>query len=1124
MTSQSVPEMSGQLSRSLMCLLLILPGLAFSHSNLHSDTRFDRIGVENGLSNGSVNAIFQDNTGFMWFGTEDGLNRYDGRNFVVYRHEPGNPNSLSSSNFGAILQDSRGRLWLGTWGGGLNRLDLETGVFMRYQTNDARHGAFRGLRTEFIFEDSQGDIWIGTESSGLNRYLSEQDRFENFSHDPANPQSLASDSVKAIAESPDGKIWIGTDDGLYLFMPAANRFERQAVPGSRFEGSERIRSIAPGENGTLWIGTRGDGLKLFDPLAGTWTELRHDPANSDGLSENAIARVFVDSTGAVWVATYTSGLDKLDPETGQFRHFDYITEADDEGVSFRRMDAIYEDRGGVLWFGTRGGGINKAAVRPKGFKNYRYRPGEAHGLPHPTVRSIAGRASSDSGSLWVGTDGGGLARYDMSEGHFEVFGPGEGAPEGLKDGRVWATLVDSRARVWVGTYSTGLYLLKDATPPGIFRRFAHEPGRADSLSSDRVHALLETRDEELWIGTVNGLNRLRSLSPGGASFQRYMYQPNDPSSLSSSHITALLQDKAGKIWVGTLEGLNVLDPETGTATRYLYDPDDPGTVSTNHIMSLFEDASGTIWVGTDEGGLDRFDRQNKRFVRLSSINEQSGGKIAGMAGDTGGQLWLGTGRGLGRFDFESGDIRSFGASDGLRTLSFLRGAAFVSGSGELFFGGLRGMVSFIPAEILENLQPPALAFTSISRFDQGAEIPVEHGAGGDLISLDHDAAFIRFEFAALDYLNPMGNQYAYKLEGVDRDWVRAGNQNTATYSGLKPGEYLFRARGSNGDGAWNEAGIEMRVLIWPPYWQTWWFRTFAVLIAGLLVYSLFLLRVSGIRAKNLQLEHLNDRLLTQIRERNRIEGERESLIVELEGRNAEMERFTYTVSHDLKSPLITIRGFLGLLREDYTADRKEQVAADLDKIESATMKMNQLLDELLQLSRAGRAIDKLEEVGFREVVDEVLKLARGELDAREVNVIVLDPLPTVFADRVRLTEVVLNLVTNATRFMGDQAHPEIEIGVRNTDELAIFFIRDNGIGIDPAHQQQVFDLFERLNPETPGTGIGLALVRRIIEMHGGEVWVESAGPGQGSTFCFTLPVRGGPMGNGLAADGARTDA
>jgi len=385
----------------------------------------------------------------------------------------------------------------------------------------------------------------------------------------------------------------------------------------------------------------------------------------------------------------------------------------------------------------------------------------------------------------------------------------------------------------------------------------------------------------------------------------------------------------------------------------------------------------------------------------------------------------------------------------------------------------------------------------------------KHITTADRIQLRYDQSVISFSFAALNYRSPEKNQYAYRMEPFDKGWQYVGTKRTATYTNLDPGHYIFRVKGANNSGVWNEEGVAINIVITPPFWATWWFRgVLALFIVGGLM-GAYRRRVQTFEKRQQELEsQVADRTkaLNEANEALNATNETvEKTNQQLEAKNEELERFAYTVSHDLKSPLVTIRGFLGLLKKDIATDDQQRMQRDFDQIINATDKMQRLLDELLRLSRVGRSAHVSETVSLAELADEAVALVSGHIAEGGVEVKVLPDLPVVLGDRVRLTEVFQNLIANAVKYMGDQTEPRIEIGARSTDAEVVCFVRDNGMGIDPRYHEKVFGLFERLDASNEGTGIGLALVKRIIEVHGGRVWVESEGRGQGSTFLFTLP-------------------
>lgn len=1077
----------------------ILPGPAPAQER----QSFRHVSVEQGLSHGAVRDIMQDRQGFMWIATEDGLNRYDGINLKVFRHEHGNPNSLSSSNFGKLIQDRDGIMWYGTWGGGLNRYDPITDTFTHFRFDPADSTSISQDRTEALFEDRFGDIWVGTPDRGLNRFHRETERFTRYRHDPDDPGSLGSDAVKAIIESDDGRLWIATDAGLAVLDRSTETFEHfRHDPGDRTTlGSDLIRSLARDTSGALWVGTRGGGLNLFDPATGRVRRFRHDPRDPTTLSDDEIAHVFVDSRGTLWIGTYDEGVDRFDAETESFRHFRHDIR-DRATLSNDRVEVIFEDRTGVLWFGTVGGGVDRIDLKPRKFVNYWHDPLASSTLPHPTVRSIA---NAEADSLWVGTDGGGLSLLDEDGRVVRTFSP-ELGPDGRRGERVWAILPAGPDSVWIGTYGTGLVLMHRRGGRTRFQHFAAQPGVDGALQDPDVKALARDRQGAIWVGTTNGLYRVDG-DESAVNFERFSHDAADPNSLAGDYINALEVDGGGFLWVGTLHGLDRLDPRTGQVRHFPADPSQDQGLSAPIITTILESLAfpGTLWIGTEDGGLNRLDPDSGVVAHYSVGATLSSNAISGMVEDRHGALWLSTSQGISRFDPTTESFTHYSIADGLVSHSFMPNASVRRPDGRIFFGGINGLASFVPDSVLANPFIPPVVLTSFRVFTEEIKLegPLQMAARVDL---PHDRNFVAIDFAALDYSTPEKNRYTYRLFGVDPEWIDAGNRTFASYPALPPGHYTFWVRGSNNDGVWNHTGATIEIVVHPAWWSTWWFRTIALLMFSVTVVRVFQYRTKRIRERSLELEAINASLSDQMFKRRWAEEQRERLIPELEARNTELERFTYTVSHDLKSPLVTITGFLGILERDLADNDTEGVSRDVDQIRTAAGRMQQLLDELLDLSRAGRLVNPPTVVDLGEVVEEAVALLEGQAADRGVTITIDRDMPVVYGDRVRLLQVFQNLVQNGIKFMGDQDDPRVDIGARQQDQEWVISVRDNGAGINPAYHEKIFGLFDQLEPDQEGTGIGLALVHRIVEVHGGRVWVESDGEGNGSLFCFTLPL------------------
>ncbi len=1059
------------------------------------DGRFEHLSVEHGLSHGTVYSIVQDQAGFLWLGTEDGLSRYDGLSVEVIRHDPSDPNSLASSNFGEVYQDRAGIFWFGTWGGGLDRYDPATGVYRHFRHDGGDPASLSQDRIEVLLQDSAGTLWVGTEEAGLNRFDPGPETFVRYRHDGGDPRSLPSDEVRAIAEDRAGTLWVGTNGGLSRFDRATEGFESHvhdpADPASL--SHDRVRGIVHSRFGFLWIGTRGGGLNRFEPATGQFRRVR--PASgSPGPWIDAIACLHEDASGVLWIGTYDAGLSRFDPATGHLTTYRHDSQ-DPGAFASDRVETIYEDRANVLWLGTRGSGADRLDLKPAKFTSYRHQTGGA-GLPAAAVRAIAGDPEAAGGDLWIGTDGGGLARLDRATGSFQHVRHDPADDGSLSDDHVWSLLVDRSGTLWVGTYTGGLNRRVAGDGGDRFEHYRHRPGDPTSLSHDRIQVIYQDRGGEVWLGTASGLNR---AAPGaaGLEFESFRHHPGDPASLSDDYVVSLLEDSAGTLWIGTRHGLHAQDGERGR-----FRLSGGGALATDLIQVIFEDEARArvLWVGTEDSGLHRLDLATGDSRQFLIADGLPSNVIDGILQDRAARLWLSTSRGLSRFDPVRETFRNYDSSDGLDSHSFVRAACLKTRDGEMFFGGVTSLTSLVPDLVRDSPHRPPVVLTSLRVFDRDLELdgPL---AALEAIELGHRQNFISLEFAALDFTAPEKNEYAYRLEGVDQDWIQAGRRSYASYAHLDPGRYVFRVKAANSDGVWNEQGRSLAILVAPPWWRSWWFRAAALGALGLSLFAVHRARIRGMRFRTLLLEE-------RIAERERAAAEQERLIEELEIKNAEMERFTYTVSHDLKSPLVTIKGFLGFLRQDAAAGKAERMERDMAKIGAAADRMGRLLDELLELSRIGRIINPASEQSLTELAREAAEVVAGQIGERGVEVEIAGDMPVVIGDRQRLVEVLQNLIDNGVKFMAEEPSPRIEIGFRENGEETVFTVRDNGQGIDPEYQDKVFELFERLDLETDGTGIGLALVKLIVEVHGGRVWVESDGPGCGSTFCFTLPVAG----------------
>ncbi|MGE5681505.1 MAG: two-component regulator propeller domain-containing protein [Bacillota bacterium] len=849
-------------SAVLACFLWILVLSGFSYSQ-RGFINFEHISIEQGLSQSSVNCILQDSKGFIWIGTADGLNRYDGYSFKVFRSNPLRQGSISDNGVTAIYEDKEGNIWIGTILGYLNRFDRSTEQFTKYTLSSdslfAGSGAMGNLAeypltfSRFndnsitaIYGDRSGEIWFGTWGKGLFKFDRYKKSFTNYSHNEKNPNTLSSNRVLSIIEDKSRNLWVATFGGgvnkvirIYQTGQVKERLDfihYVNVPEDDNSLSDnRVISVLEDRDGAIWAGTFGGGLnKLLLSKAGAFIPeknnpdvkfirfLRDDKKNS--VSSNRIMRIIQDQFGQIWIATFGGGLNRLDPVSQKFSVFKHDP-LDPNSLSDNDIISLYEDRTGIVWIGTHlGKGINRYDRSRNKFLHYKNIPDDKNSLSDNVVWSFA---EDKDGDIWIGTYRGGLNRFDRRSKKFTYYKHDPKNPYSLSSNHVRSVYIDSRQRIWVGTYSAGLNLFDKKT--GRFLNFRHKSEDPSSLSENQVLSILEDKSGTIWIGTFGGgLDKLvYDVVKKTYSFVHYANDPKNPESLSDNRIYKLFQDNSGHIWVGTFGGgLCQFDPQTGRFTRYKHNTEDKTSLSENRVISIYEDKNGFLWIGTYGGGLNRFDAKTGKFTKITE-DDTPNSVIYGVLEDTNNYLWLSSDNGLLKVHMTDRHFVHYDMHDGLQSMEFSGGAYLKTRSGEMYFGGINGFNCFYPDSINENSHIPPLAISSFKIFNREVDGPK------DKIVLESKHNFFTFEFAALDYTNSEQNRYAYKLEGFDNEWhYTDASRRFASYTNLDPGKYVFKLRGSNNDGIWNEEGIEVPIVILPPFYKTWWFILFAFILVG----------------------------------------------------------------------------------------------------------------------------------------------------------------------------------------------------------------------------------------------------------------------------------------------------
>jgi transcriptional regulator with GAF, ATPase, and Fis domain/ligand-binding sensor domain-containing protein len=802
-----------------VCLLLFLCCPNPAAADDAGSVRFRTVGRADGLSQSSVQAIAQDPDGYVWLGTQEGLNRYDGFEFLVLAHDSDDPGSLADAGIRSLFVDRSGVLWVGTDMGGLSRYDNASRSFTNFLHDPSDPASIASNRVRVVFEDSRGRLWVGTDGSGLDQFDRGTSTFRHLMNEPGNPGSLSDNHVWAIAEDGAGGIWVGAKDGLNRLEPGAasfTRFEHDPGDPASISG-DSVRALFADRDGSVWIGTESNGLNRYDAVSATFERFVHDPQDVFSISSDSITAIFEDSSGVLWVGTL-EGLNARSPRGHGFEPYVHDP-ADRHSLPHSAVLSIAEDRGNMLWIGTYDGlGLQDQATRA--MLHYRHDSADDDTLSENTVTSFA---DSGDGRIWVGTFGGGLNLLDPATGHFEHRMHDLDDERSLSSDHVISLHVDRRGILWAGTRASGLNRYDPET--GSYTHFRHDPDDPASLSSDAVAAILEDTDGGLWIGSFRG--GLDYFDRETATFRRFPAEPDDPSALSSDRIRVLFEESAGLIWIGTQGGgLNRFDRATGEFASYRAQPDRPDGLSSDEILMIQEDARGDLWIGTKGGGLNLWRQADRRqgrpvFRRFSELDGLPSSTIYSGIWDQAGHLWLSTARGLSQLDVTTLGFRNYDVSHGLQGDEFNHAAGFRSADGTLYFGGMNGFNAFDPLA-MELARPPPQAVIKAAWIlgeTSASELPLSPVAP---VELEYSQNTVTIEFVALDYVAPERNRYVYRLDGLDDGWIDAGPRRQVTFAKLPAGEYTFRVRAANTAGAWSERDAVFRFAVLPAPWKTWW--------------------------------------------------------------------------------------------------------------------------------------------------------------------------------------------------------------------------------------------------------------------------------------------------------------
>jgi signal transduction histidine kinase/ligand-binding sensor domain-containing protein/CheY-like chemotaxis protein len=1103
--------------RYYLCALLLLfhSILAYPQSEHLS---FEHLGTAQGLSHSNVICTLQDSRGFMWFGTREGLNKYDGYLFTVYRNKIGDDRSLTNNLVNAIVEDDKGYLWIGTWGGGLDRYDRRTDQFVHFRHNPADPNSLSSNLVLSLLRDSRGYIWIGTEDGGLNR-MDSTGRCVHYIHDPKDEHSLAGNYVKALCEDADHQIWAGTASGLCRLDRKTGAFYRwvhnENIPTSINNNS--ITSLFVDSRHRLWIGTY-NGLDCYDRETSGFRHYQKGSHSATGITNNTINSVTEDGDGSIWIGTENDGLVVLDPETGNWKHYLH-DEVDASSIGTNSLYGICRDSKKNMWVGSFNGGVDFVNRDARKFAHYKHNS-SPYSLSNNHVLCIY---EDHRDNLWIGTDGGGLNLLDRKTGRFTHFRHVAGKSASICGDYVLRVLEDSRHNLWVGTWADGLTIYNPQR--NTYTHYKNNPNDSHSLRSNNIWALCEDSRHRMWLGTYGG--GLELYDPSIRGFIHYQHDDEDTTSLGNDKIHVIFEDTKGRIWIGTDGGgLDQLDPEQGKFRHYRH-REGGNSLCSNYVNGIFEDRAGSLWITTTEGMSKMSDG---RFVTFTTRDGLPDDVIFGFLEDSAGVRWISTNKGLCRWDTVNRKIKNYGVYDGLQANEFKENAWCRSRNGLMYFGGGNGFNVISPEHMRSEPFDPPLVMTSFQIFNR--EVPI--GQDGEMasplsiaigetksIELPYRNSVITFIFATLNFTDREKKKYAFKLDGFDKSWNYVNLKRSVTYTNLDPGTYTFRARGLTNDGEWSDRILTLKIVISPAWWMTWWFRISLIALILACVFVFYRLRLRTMNQLNRELERqVRERteLLTTLSEEERnAREEAERAREEAEQASKAKSVFLATMSHEIRTPMNGVIGMASLLAQTpLTSQQKEYNATIINCGESLLNVINDILD----YSKIDSGKMEIEQRNFdlRQCIEEVLGLfyERAIKSGLRLGYHIDLKVPIyVVGDALRLRQILMNLVSNAVKFT-HEGEVTVVVRVLKADTLGGlelgFEVRDTGIGIPEEKIGTLFKPFSQVDSSTTrkygGTGLGLAISEKLVALMGGRISVRSR-VGEGTQFAFTMQARVG---------------
>lgn len=1052
----------------LLLIVFVIPWLP-----IYSNTfRFKHITVFDGLSQKWVKCIYRDRVGYLWIGTSDGLNRYDGISIKTYKFSLSDPHSLNFNNITAIYEDSKGNLWIGTQEG-LNKYVRDKDHFIRIPSINNYVSSFCELKDGTFYVGSTGGLFI------LNT--------ENY-----KARMAVYTQIESIVQDKYHQVWLGTHNGLFKLDTKTNKYKQIRLTN---EIEPLIRSMFIDCEGRMWIGTVDQGLYLlrqvndsFDkPAAKHYYNI---PGKPESLRKGTIYAIAEDQDHSIWIGVENGGINyisvnELEKDDSSFEHLEHNA-FNNYSISNNSIHSFFLDNQNTMWIGTYGNGISYTNPLLQKFGLISQQPGTAKSINNNFINAIL----DEDRFLFIGTEDG-LNVYDKLKDKYFFYRHDINNPNSISSDVIWSIFRDSKNNLWIGTWGGGLNLFDEKNHT--FKSFLNKESDVKSIGSNNITRIIEDRSGKLWIATHGG--GLNLFDYNTQTFKQYRVDLSR-NSISCDWLNDIAEDAQGNIWIATTRSLDFLDTRSNLFTKYINKVEDTNSISYNGAMTVFKDSRGQMWIGTSNG-LNVYNKSNNGFRRYTERDGLCNNNVMSIEEDDSLNLWISTNKGISKFIKGvtlplKPEFQNYNISDGLQENEFNMRASFKNKQGMIYFGGPNGCNVFNPAAVKQNLYIPNIVFTDLLVFNQSVKPDDAYGILTNDIGLSKEIKLAKkhsvftIEFAALNLIAPEKNQYAYKLEGFDKQWNLAGKIHSATYTNLDPGTYNFRVRASNSDGLWNNEGIALKIIVQPGWWQTWFARAIYLLIIILGIYYFRKHTIISVNLKNqLWLDHQEKKKTEELTK-------------------LKLQFFT-NISHELRTPITLIIGPLKQLIDTKTHSEK------LQTIYRNSVRLKILVDQILDFSKIENQMMKLElaEKNVIDIVESNIFNFSDFANQKNISLLFVSSISKCITkvDEDKLDKILTNLLSNAIKNTPDGGEIKTLLDFDTKASKLIIVISDNGPGIAPEDIDHIFDRFFTASSNSlkkTGTGIGLNLTHKLVEMLHGTINIESS-IGKGTTFQIILP-------------------